>query len=402
MSFFNPHNSIIAVAVSCVLATTCSRTMANPTTTNHDGQQPAATGLCSLDVFENNGTLHLLYGTRGAAGAVPLMYQQSADNGNSWSDPVRVDATLPAANGVRFGMDPQVTAHNDHVLVVWQTAGDGFMGSGPLTAARSDDGGRSWQSAPNPADDNSTSGHGFVDIISDADGQFSLVWLDSRSGQQGLIFSKSVDHGKTWAPNVVVDPETCECCWNSMDMAPNNQLFALYRDKAPRDMALALSSDGGLTWSPAGRVGAFDWALDGCPHVGGGVAAATIEGRTIAHTAVWTGEAEHRGVFYVRLDVDKSSYSAPARLGTPTARNPAIAANASGHVAIVWSDVVENQTVVFLALSYDGGSTWEPPRRISTHGRDATYPKIVEQGDTFQVFWADAHNGHTHWKHYRF
>ena len=174
-------------------------------------------------------------------------------------------------HGPHRGTDPQIAATGDHLVAVWTSPGTSKWGTGPLAVAVSRDGGRTWSRGGNPADDNSTDGHGFIDVAADPAGGFHAVWLDGRDGDSGLRVASSAD-GVIWRPNANVDAVTCQCCWNDLAVLGPGRLAVLYRDRDPRDMAVAISEDGARSWERRGVAGEFGWKVDGCPHVGGGLA----------------------------------------------------------------------------------------------------------------------------------
>ncbi|MDB6119369.1 MAG: hypothetical protein JWO08_3150, partial [Verrucomicrobiaceae bacterium] len=221
-------------------------------------------GVQSLDVTRSDQRLHMLLGEATKADApAALGYVRSEDSGATWSKPVRVDLDNKPAAGLHRGMDAQVAAFGSYIVAVWQTAGTDSWGGGPMATAFSSDLGQTWLRGPNPADDGSTEGHNFIDIAADGKGDFHLVWLDTRNGKRGLRTAVSSDHGHTWSPNRTVDEETCECCWNTIAASPDGGAFVIYRDKSPRDMAVAALHDGARAPAP---VGSFKWEFPGCPH----------------------------------------------------------------------------------------------------------------------------------------
>lgn len=342
----------------------------------------AARGVVSLDVYASGKTLHLLTGEfREGNPRATLVHRRSEDGGGTWSEPVPVDAGLPAAHSPHRGNDPQIAAAGDTLVAVWMSKGTGLFDSGPMATALSRDGGQSWRPGPNPADDGSTGGHGFIDIAADAAGAFHLTWLDSRDGKQGLRSAHSADGGKSWSPNQTVKAATCECCSNAIAAGPDGAVGILFRDGSPRDMHLALSKDGGSRWLAPVRVGAFDWEFNGCPHVGGGLTFS----QSAVHAVVWSGMPQRNGVHFLTSPDRGGTWSAPLRMGTPAASHPDIAADAGQHVAVVWDD----RAVIWCAQSKDGGTSWSEPAPLSKSGATATHPRIVRTSAGFQSFWTE-------------
>jgi hypothetical protein len=343
----------------------------------------------SLDVFADNGMLHLLTG-ESAGGEVALLYQYSEDGGGVWSNPVRVDRDMPAPHHLHRSSDAQIAASGNQLVAVWSTSGTGWGGGGPLVTAVSNDRGRSWRLGANPADDNRDDGHGFADLTAQ-DGRFHAAWLDNRDGVQGLRYANSDDGGESWSKNQSPKRATCECCWNNLTAANKQSIYLLFRDKEPRDMALITSHNSGASWSKIGVVGAFDWRVDACPHTGGALALPFPNQREL-HALVWSGKAGETGLYFLTSNDDGANWTRGIRLGGQTAQRGDLAAPGS-EVAAVWDESVENRAASFVARSHDGGQTWSEPLRLSPRSADASYPRVVSSRQHFVVFWTEAGPG---------
>ncbi len=362
-------------------------------------------GVKSLDVYAKEGILHLLIGEIMAANQPAILrYFRSSDHGGSWSVPVVIDSApgFPLARG--RGSDFHLAASKNRIAVIWMNKGTGFMGRGPLATAYSDDGGKTWHSGGNPADDNSDGDHAFMDITADPAGNFHVVWLDKRENEgedKGLRMTTSTDGGKSWKPNRTIDAATCECCWNYLTTDAHGKLYVLYRDIDPRDMSLSRSSDGGKSWESLGKVGAFDWFFNGCPHVGGSLAiSANAQEKLLLHALVWTGMQDQVGVYYLQADASKMTWSAPQRLGAINAKFPDIAVNLEGVIAAVWMEYREDHSQILGATSTDNGVSWSSPKVLSSPTVNATHPRLATIGSDFQVFWSEIQEGNpSAWRH---
>jgi hypothetical protein len=351
-----------------------------------------APGVRSLDLHAGGGVADVLTAVRTDAG-VELRHQRSRDGGRTWSAAVRLPAGPGDLKGAHRGSDPQVAASGERLVAVWTTPGTSPYGSGPLATALSADGGRTWTRGPNPADDGSTDGHGYADLAVDGSGAFHLVWLDGRDGGQGLRAAVSRDGGRTWSANTTVDARTCECCWNRAAVADSGEVAVLYRDKDPRDLAVATSSDGGRTWRRRGVAGAFDWRFEGCPHVGGGIA---FGGRGL-HALAWTGSEADAGLYAVGSPDGGAAWTAPVRLGSKTAHRGDLASS-GGTLAAAWDDPAVKGAIL-AATSADGGRTWTAPRVVTAAGAAAAQPIVAALAPgRFLVAWIDAAGGNAVWR----
>jgi photosystem II stability/assembly factor-like uncharacterized protein len=352
------------------------------------GHAPASTGsgIVGMDVHAQGPTVDVLLAEKTGTGLV-LRHQRSRDGGVTWSEPRTVPADVKSA---RRGDEPQIAAAGDRLVALWTRPGGSRFGKGPFGTALSADGGATWTPGPNPADDGREDGHAFADLAVDEAGTLFLAWLDSRDGAQGLRTAVSRDSGRTWAKNGSPDARTCECCWNRVAAAGKDAAYVLYRDREPRDMALAATRDGGREWSRRGPVGAFAWQFEGCPEVGGGL---VVQATGRLDAVVWTGEEKRKGVHALGSTDGGRTWTAPVPLGSNAAHNPDLARSGPALEA-VW----EERGAVFGASSRDDGRTWSFPERLSTEGVRAVHPYVVTVGSgRFLVVWTEQ-EGEGQWR----
>lgn len=358
--------------------------------------------VASFDLYRDGGSIHLL-----AAGAPPdgeapeLRYIRSDDGGENWTAPTTPATHQAAPTKSHRGNDVQIAAHGAQLVALWATDGSGFQGSGPFVSAISSDGGQSWRAGPNPAADGNDGGHGFADLIAAENGAFHLAWLDSygivtnergiaevassdqAGGQQGLMAARSEDGGASWIMHRRVDDVTCECCWNSFARSGEG-IHLLYRDKDPRDMALA-SLDADTGWRTKGIVGDFGWQFEGCPHVGGALAA----GDGALTALVWTGHAERIGLYALSRDRGDADWSSPVALGDDSARHSDLALLSNGRAVAVWDQNGESGRRILLSAQSleDGG--WSPATPLPGASGSVTHPRIVAAaGGRAMVAWS--------------
>lgn len=341
----------------------------------HHAHHRAQQGVIGLDVYRDGGAIHVLSAEQRGEETF-LWHRRSDDAGLTWSAPVRVDGPGAAPRPTRRGDEAQIAAHGDTLLAIWSVAGSGWGKSGPLAGAMSRDGGKTWRAIAGPSDSGTSKGEGFADLVADKD-YFHAVWLDGRDGTQGLRYSVLRD-GKSWARNTTISTSTCECCWNTLLMR-DGVLQVLFRDKDPRDMALASLEKG--AWVKHGSVGGFGWRIKGCPETGGGLAT-TADGAL--HALVWTGLDGKSGLYETRTR-SAAGWSAPRRMGSADAQHGDLASDAH-RLAAVWDDGGK----IMAAFSSDSANAWTAASVISTDGARAENPRVVAAGDAFLALWTQA------------
>jgi len=206
--------------------------------------------------------LHLVYGSGDT-----ILYSFSANKGQSFSSPSLI-AILPklAASHTR---GPQMAVTNEGLLVTACTD------SGNIYSFVRDAAGR-WYKTGRVNDMDTVAKENLMALSADGNNAFA-VWLDLRDGHNKIVGAKSSDGGKTWSKNMIIyaspDTTVCECCKPSVVMQGNN-VYVMFRNwlKGNRDLYLIQSSDGGISFNQAQKLGNESWALKGCPMDGGAVA----------------------------------------------------------------------------------------------------------------------------------
>ena len=204
----------------------------------------------------------------GSSGGV--LVTRSADGGVSWSTPIALITDGASA----FNDKESITADpNDshYAYAVWDRLDD--TDHGPTYFSRTTDGGSTWSTAQaiyDPGVDNQTIGN---EVVGLTDGSIVDLFeeIDSTSGNSAtgtIRLVRSTDHGTTWSTPVTVaenfsvgtvDPDTGNSIRAGAGLpqaaaTPGGGLVVVWQDgrfsNFQRDgIALARSSDGGLTWS---------------------------------------------------------------------------------------------------------------------------------------------------------
>jgi len=353
-------------------------------------------GVISADIVNVNNRLHLLTGKH-TQGKKSLWYQYSTDGGNSWSTENKILNDDNIAAKIVRGNDAQITAQGSNIVVSWTKYDKAArFHAGAMLAARSTDGGKTWQYSDTPPDWKQGP-HGYIDMTAD-NYAMHTVWLDSRNGasgvnaSQGLRYARSIDGGLSWQANNTLDEITCSCCWNTIKADTKGNTYVLYRDKQPSDLSIGVI-DKKQQWQNLNHVGAFDWQFDGCPHIGGGLDFQTTADKTRQHAVVGTGHPEHLGIHYLYSDNTGKHWSTPKQLGNESAIHADIAAHDNGRVVAIWDMMGEDGLAVFFAESKDQGIHWSETEQISKTGMRATHPRIVKTKNGFLTLWTE-NNGH--------
>jgi hypothetical protein len=253
-----------------------------------------------------------------------------------------------------------------------------------MVGLSSDKAAMNWRALPLPKASVAGGDQGFYDLVASDDEQLHLIWLakvESRD-HKGLFYARSRYGGEHWTQSHCVAEPTCMCCWNSLTLSTGGQLVALYRQAAPRDMAVALWSPASASWRKIGPAGAFDWDFRGCPHVGG--ALVVDEDSSTIHSAVWTGRADKQGLYVTDYNLTKNNWSQPVPLGGSSAKHMDMVEGPLGNHYLVWDERVSSRSSIMLSVKNRG--SWSQPRLLSGR-QDASHPSCVVLGEELHVLW---------------
>ena len=239
------------------------------------GEQPQLT-------VDAAGTIRLVYGQENK-----IFYSVSNDNGSSFSKPTAIGEVNEMHLGMTRG--PQLATSKDFSAV---TAMDK---KGNIHAFQLDHSTKKWIKIKNVNDVEGSAPEGLMSVAADKENNFYAVWLDVREDKSNKIAFASLNKDGLWSKNKIVyrspDKTVCECCKPSVAVK-DKYVSLMFRNwiNGSRDLHLITSTDGGLKFNDATKLGNGTWKLKGCPMDGGGI---LIDNNNVVHT-VWQRE----GVVY--------------------------------------------------------------------------------------------------------
>jgi hypothetical protein len=289
-----------------------------------------------------------------------------------------------------YGRDGALNA----IYVVPRLAAGKRYGVAALRYVRSTDGGSTWSKPVSVTDDDAFGRrHNFHALHAAADGSLYISWLDDRAGKAAPYLTRSIDGGKTWEANRRVGTgEACPCCRTAIATTPEGTLFVAWRAVLPghvRDIVVARSGDGGVTWTEPTRVHADDWVYPGCPHAGPSI---QVDRSNQLHVAWWVGKEGAAGVYYARSPDGGATFTAPVALGIAKYSQPAhvqMALGPRGDVVVAWEDGTRQVPRVVVRISRDGSTTFGPSEPASAPDRAAQFPVLALTDSTVTLAWSE-------------
>ena len=288
----------------------------------------------------------------------------------------------------RYSQNPAIAIDSSgNIHVVWQ---DNTSGNYEIYYKRSTDGGTTWQPPKRLTWSSGDSENPAIAI--DSSGNIHVVWEDDTHGNYEIYYKRSTDGGSTWNTQRLtwnygnsVDPAIAiDSSGNIHVVWANDQLFYDYEIYYKR------SKDGGTTWQPPRRLtwnsyDTYDPAI-------------AIDSSGNIHV-VWEYYTSYNNYeIYYKMSTDGGSIWQPTKRitwNTSNSYDPAIAIDSSGNIHVVWHDYTPGNSEIYYKRSTDCGLTWTTQRLTWSSG-DSYDPVIaIDSSGNIHVVWYDATPGIT-------
>jgi Cu/Ag efflux protein CusF len=314
---------------------------------------------------------------------------------------------------------PRVAVSSTDIVVIWSSK---KTGNAAIRLSRSRDGGRTFSPAVTIHDSSLKGARGWESVTLGQDGLLRAVWLDGRNAEHvadeeahkrhmaemtarhGAMDHAGMAHGSSPRQDVyaaVIDSSNkisetpiaanvCFCCKTAVAVATGNRVFAAWRHIFPgsiRDIAMAMSTDGGRHFGPFARVSEDKWEIAGCPEDGPALAVDASDNVHVVWPTV-VNEGQTQKVVFYSSTKDGRTFTPRTRLsasGQDEAAHPQIAAGKSGNVVAVWDEPHAAMRLVVLRTIWPDGRLGVG--RSLNSGITGSHPVIASVTDGFLVAW---------------
>jgi len=331
--------------------------------------------------LDSSGRLHLVWEDF-TPGNYNVYYKKSTDGGDSWTSAKRLTWTAGDSSHPAIAVDSLDKLH----VVYDETA----PGNYEIYYRRSEDGGATWSTGKRLTWTTGASWDAAAAV--DSSDNLHVFWADSNPGNYELYYKKSTDGGVTWSTNKRLTWTAGDSFEPAIAIDPSDNLHVAWYDytAATCEIYYKKSTDGGNTWTANKRL---TWTADD-----------SFSPAIVADTSgdlhvVWEDNAPGNPEIYFKSSADGGdTWTANKRL-TWTAGDsylPAIVADASGDLHVVWNDDTPGNYEVYFKTSADGGVTWTTNERLSWTSGGSESPDIcVDPSGNIHVFWSDGTPGNS-------
>lgn len=285
---------------------------------------------------------------------------------------------------------PSLVARSDGTLqAAWH---DTRRDAGDIFASSSSDDGLTWGSNVRINDDDGSALQRSPSLVVALAG-FCSCWYDSRNGHGDIYFSRS-SNGSVWDENVRINDDAGTAEQDAPKLLASKQaLYAIWQDgrNGNLDIYAARSDNSGASWLPNVRVND-----DTGPGSQSAPAFTAAPDGTLV--AVWLDQRSGAPELYWSRSRDLGASWEPNRkLAGDVQRGtqPAIAADASGQLFVVWGATSTAGDNIAVAHSIDGGRNWFVDASINDAAGAAApnaYTSLATTSSRVLAAWDDDRN----------
>lgn len=314
-------------------------------------------------------------------------------------------------NRPKIGFD-----NNNGVYLSWAKSGKKRF-TGDIRFSYSVDGGKTFAAPITVNNDNLNTGHSFNEMMVNANGDVSIVWLDSRYSYQQKLAGNSVNGSELYLAkgnpsknysykentqinshiftNEALARGTCVCCRIAIDEDAKGNLSVFWRHifgDNVREFALLTIDESQPVLAKVKQISHDQWHIQGCPHQGGGI---SIDQNNRYHL-VWYNQGDKgKGIFYAFSDHAGNNLSQPIAIGNNErqAIHPHIK-HTGNIVDIVWLEFDGKKHQLWHQQSTDRGKTFQNAKILAQSNKGFDRPFIISQGNERVVSWQRTNIGH--------
>jgi hypothetical protein len=292
-----------------------------------------------------------------------ILYKRSTDGGANFG------ATVNLSNNAGVSDFPAVAASGNNVYVVWE---DNTSGNDEILYRRSIDGGANFDPTINLSNN---AGLSLFPAVAASGNKVYVVWQDTTLGNIEILYGRSTDGGANFDPTINLSNDA-GFSFNPAISASGNNVYAVWQDFTSGDDEILYrrSIDGGANFDPAINL-SNDAGVSSFPAV-------ATSGNNVY--VVWRDETSgNNEILYKRSTDGGANFDPTINLSNNAEFSFGQVVTASGNnVYVVWSDSAPGPFEILYKRSTDGGANFGPTINLSNTGTGVSFSPAIAYYDT--------------------
>jgi hypothetical protein len=301
-----------------------------------------------------------------------IFFKRSTDGGASWSANKRLTWTSGSSNSPAIAVNG-----TGNLYIVWY---DNTSGNMEIYFKESTDGGASWSANKRLTWNSGGSYH--PALAAESSDRLHLVWDDETSGSE-IYYKTSTDDGVTWSANKRFTWTAGASYSPAVAVDSSGRIYVVWYEGVIGGADIFFKKSTGVYWSANKRI---SWSK--------GSAKPAIAVNSSGHLhVVWHDDAPGNREIYYKKSINLGEDWSTAQRLTQTSgssMDPVIAVDSSGYLHVVWQDDTSGIAEIYHRKSTDNGDTWSTVQRLTWNSGSSMFPAIsADMSGNVHVVWSD-------------
>jgi hypothetical protein len=383
-------NNLSRLLLSFLVVTSALFTLANlmPQLPQADAQPSTTSGSQNLSnnpgnstdaqiaVYQNN--VYVVW-SDATSGNGDIYFKRSVTNGTSF------ESTQNLSNNPGNSTDAQIAVYQNNVYVVWS---DATSGNGDIYFKRSVTNGTIFSEIRNLSNNTGLSSDPQLSAVG---GNVYVVWTDSSSGNNEILFRHSNNTGERFRGASELSKTTSvdgEYSLFPRITAIGSNVYAVWQDKVSGNYEIFLreSSDGGIKFGSIKNLSRNNTGDSISPRI-------ASSGNNVY--VVWTDHEPRKSEIFLRASNDNAASFGGIKnvsWSNGVSYDPKVAVSGNSSVFVLWEDTRSTELTFDLILraSHDVADTFEDKVNLGRYvGEIADYGQVVALENNLFVVWSD-------------
>lgn len=309
------------------------------------------------------------------SGTASVFLTKSTDGGSSFEKPVMI------SDSTKLAAFPQMAISDNHVYFTWLEKSDN--NSTNIVFAKSDD---KAISIGSPSYLTHNLGNSGIPKLLATGNQVYLAWEDNNKGNFEIFLSKSDDYGTSFHLPIDVSSTTGQSGTPQISVSKDN-IYAVWMDNTSGnyDILFTKSIDGGKSFGAPINISN--------QHTDSGYPQFAVTGNNVYVTWTQTIASQNYDVFFAKSTDNGVTFGTPVNISNNFGASGWPKIVSDGTIYISWVDSSPGRFDVLITKSSDGGVTFDNSTNVSSSKVESYDSKMVALNNAVYLAWQEGNRG---------